>query len=66
MVDLIIDKQKEIKKLQYNIKSDDIELQQKERNIMVSVNIHYLLLLEGILLLENADKEQSELTNKVT
>ena len=66
MIDLIIDKQKEIKQLQYNIKSDDIELQQKERNIMVSVNIHYLLLLEGILLLENADKMQSELINKVT
>ena len=47
MNELIIDKLKENKQLQNNIKLDDLEYTTKNANIMLSVTIHYLLHFKG-------------------
>ena len=46
--DLIIDKLKEIKQLQNNVKLDNniYNIQHKEKKIMFLINIHYLLLFK--------------------
>ena len=70
--DLIIDKLKEIKQLQNNIKLDNniYNIQHKEENIMFLINIHYLLLFKRYdkehLALEDADEEQSMLVKKLS